>query len=144
MKITVVGIGYVGLSLAVLLSKKHEVIALDIDPIKVDLINSKKSPLNDADISYYLKKHNLRLTATTDVKIAYNYADYIIIATPTDYDPLTNYFDTSSIESVLDEIDIYLPDCPIVIKSTVPVNYTNEIKKSCRNNKYPATLFCII
>lgn len=133
MKITVVGIGYVGLSLAVLLSKKHEVIALDIDPIKVDLINSKKSPLKDADISYYLKKHNLRLTATTDVKIAYNYADYIIIATPTDYDPLTNYFDTSSIESVLDEIDIYLPDCPIVIKSTVPVNYTNEIKK--RKNK---------
>ena len=133
MKITVVGIGYVGLSLSVLFSKQHEVIALDIDPIKVDLINNKRSPLKDAEISNYFEKYDLRLTATIDSKIAYNYADYIIIATPTDYDPITNYFDTSSIESVLDEINMYLPDCPVIIKSTVPVNYTNELKK--RKNK---------
>ena len=130
MKIAIAGTGYVGLSNAVLLAQNNEVIAVDILQEKVDLINSKKSPIVDKEISDYLASKKLNLTATTDGKEAYKNADFIIISTPTNYDPEKNFFDTSSIEKVLELIQASDSQATIVIKSTVPVGYTERIKKS--------------
>lgn len=130
MKITVVGIGYVGLSIALLLSQKHHVVALDIDQEKVDAINAKKSPLQDEDIISYLNHPSQTLQATLNKHIAYEDADYIVISTPTDYNPVTNYFDTHSIEDVIKDIAQINPHACIVIKSTVPVGFTEKIART--------------
>ncbi|MDB9992248.1 nucleotide sugar dehydrogenase [Amylibacter sp.] len=129
MKITVTGLGYVGLSLAVLLAKDNLVIALDIIPKKIDLINNKKSPIIDDDIERYLLDSQLNLKATLDKKEAYIDADFVIIATPTDYDTNTNTFNTKSIEEVIRDVLSINTSTTIIIKSTVPVGYTNKIKK---------------
>ena len=128
MKIAVAGTGYVGLSNAILLSQHNEVFAVDILQSKVDLINKKKSPIIDKEIEEYLANKKLNLTATTDAKIAYNGADFIIISTPTNYDPEKNYFDTSSIETVLKLVKEVNPEATVVIKSTIPVGYTEKIR----------------
>lgn len=128
MKIAVAGTGYVGLSNAILLSQHNEVFATDIIQAKVDLINSKKSPIVDKEIEEYLANKKLNLTATTDAKLAYNNADFIIISTPTNYDPEKNYFDTSSVEAVLKLVKEINPEATVVIKSTIPVGYTEKIR----------------
>ena len=129
MKITVAGTGYVGLSLAVLLAQHHQVTALDIIPEKVDLINSRKSPIVDAEIEDYLANHQLDLTATCDAEAAYSNAEMVIIATPTNYNSETNYFDTSSVENVIETVLRIAPGTPMVIKSTIPVGYTESVAK---------------
>ena len=129
MKITVAGTGYVGLSLAVLLAQRHEVIALDIIKEKVDKINAKISPLKDEMISRYLKEKDLHLYATIDKKEAYSGRDLIIIATPTNYDTSKDHFDTSSVEEAIERSLEYGKDTPIVIKSTIPVGYTDKVKE---------------
>ena len=128
MKIAVAGTGYVGLSNAILLSQHNEVFATDIIQAKVDLINSKKSPIVDKEIEEYLANKKLNLTARTDAKLAYNDADFIIISTPTNYDPEKNYFDTSSVEAVLKLVKEINPEATVVIKSTIPVGYTEKIR----------------
>ena len=128
MKITIVGIGYVGLSNAILVAQNNEVIALDISKEKVGIINSKKSPINDKEINEYLRTKKLDLKATSDAEHAYEKAEYIIISTPTDYDPETNRFDTSSIEKVIEESGKLNTSATVVIKSTVPVGYTASLK----------------
>ena len=127
-KITVVGTGYVGMSMAALLGQHNEVIALDIDSARVALINQGKSTVADADIQVFLDDRRLSLTATMDEKEAYQEAEFIIIATPTDYDPETNYFDTSSVETVVDEAMALNETAAIIIKSTVPVGFTKSMK----------------
>ena len=130
MKIAVAGTGYVGLSLAVLLSQHNEVWAVDIVQEKVDLINSKKSPIVDNEISEFLFSKKLNLTATTDAEKAYAGADFVIVSTPTNYDPVKNYFDTSSVEAVVELVKKINPNTTIVIKSTVPVGYTKSLRES--------------
>lgn len=129
MNITVVGAGYVGLSIAVLLSQKNNVTILDICPEKIESINKKTSPIKDEDISSYFSKEELNLNATLSNKVAYENCDLIIIATPTNYDEQTNTFDTSSIESVLNDIQRLTNNPTVIIKSTVPVGYTEGIKR---------------
>jgi len=129
MKIAVVGSGYVGLANAVLLAQNHEVVALDINEQKVQMINNKRSPIIDKDIDDFFANNNLNLFATTDKETAYQNAEFVIIATPTDYDPEQNFFDTSSVESVIADVLAINPQATIVIKSTVPVGYTVGIRK---------------
>lgn len=129
MKIAVAGTGYVGLSLATLLAQHNDVVAVDIVPEKVDLINNKKSPIADKEIEDFLAHKQLNLTATTDAKSAYEQAEFVIIATPTNYDPQQNYFNTSAVEAVIELVKKYNPNATMVIKSTIPVGYTRHIRK---------------
>ena len=135
MKIAVVGTGYVGLSLAVLLAQQNEVIAVDILPNKVNLINNRQSPILDKDIKEYLETKELHLKATTDAISVYKQVDFVVISTPTNYDEQRNYFDTTSVESVIEEVINVNPEAVIIVKSTVPVGFTEGIckKYSCDN-----------
>lgn len=134
MKITIAGTGYVGLSNAILLAQHNEVIALDIIQEKVDMINNKKSPIVDKEIEEYLATKELNLTATTDNYIAFKDAEYVIISTPTNYDPELNYFNTRSVEAVIANVLSINPDATMVIKSTVPVGYTEKVREMFDTN----------
>src|SRR6056297_2220169 len=134
MKITIAGTGYVGLSNAVLLAQNNEVIALDIIQDKVDMINNKKSPIIDAEIEEYLTTKELNLKATTDNYVAFKDAEYVIISTPTNYNPEKNYFNTRTVEAVIANVLSINPDAVMVIKSTVPVGYTESIKEKFETN----------
>lgn len=127
--IAIAGTGYVGLSIATLLAQHHKVYAVDIVPEKVELINNKKSPIQDDYIEKYLSEKNLDLTATLDAKMAYSVADFVVIAAPTNYDSSTQHFDTSAVENVIDLVMKYNPEAIMVIKSTIPVGYTKSIRK---------------
>ena len=135
LKIAVAGTGYVGLSNSILLSQNNEVYAVDIIPEKVEMINNRKSPLVDAEIEDYLANKELNLTATTDAELAYKDAEFVIISTPTNYDPQKNYFDTSSVENVIEKVMEVNPNAIMVVKSTVPVGYTMSVRKkyNCDN-----------
>ena len=129
MNITVAGTGYVGLSIATLLSRHHEVTAVDIIPEKVELINNRRSPIQDEYIEKYLAEKELNLTATLDAEAAYKDADFVVIAAPTNYDSKKNFFDTSAVEAVIELVIKYNPDAIMVIKSTIPVGYTVRIRE---------------
>ncbi len=135
MRIAVAGTGYVGLSMAVLLSQNHDVTAVDIIEEKVKLINSKRSPIADKEIEEYLATKELSLVATTDGESAYREAEFVVISTPTNYDPSKNYFDTSSVESVIEQVIAVNPDAVMIVKSTVPVGFTESVReKYCCDN----------
>jgi UDPglucose 6-dehydrogenase len=134
MKIAVAGTGYVGLSLAVLLAQHNEVVAIDINEQKITKLNQKQSPISDTEIEKFLKEKPLNLTATLDVNTAYQNADYVIIATPTDYDSETNYFNTCSVEQVIAQVLKINPKATMVVKSTVPVGYTESVKQKFNTN----------
>ena len=127
LKIAVAGTGYVGLSMATLLAQHHEVMAVDIVPEKIDLINHRQSPIQDDYIEQYLREKPLRLTATLDADMAYKDADFVVIATPTNYDPAKNYFDTTHVEEVIDKVLSVNPSATMVVKSTIPVGYTRNL-----------------
>ena len=129
MKIIVVGLGYVGLSNAVLLAQHNEVIGVDIDQDRVDAVNAKNSPIVDAELSNYLAEKDLNLCANTDLQSSVIGANYVIVATPTNYDEKTNFFDTSSVEAVITKVIQYEPKACIVVKSTIPVGFIDDVKQ---------------
>ena len=135
MKIAVAGLGYVGLTNAVLLAQKNEVYALDVDPKRVDMVNDRKSPIVDAELEEFLISNDLNLTATLEPELAYAGADYVIVATPTNYDTKTNYFDTSSVEYVIAKVTALNAEAVIVIKSTIPVGFVNQARTKFRTQK---------
>ena len=134
MKIAVAGVGYVGLSLAVLFAQHNEVYAVSTTPRKVDMINSGKSPIVDKEIEHFLKEKTLNLTATTDKELAYKDAEFVVVATPTNYDENLNYFDTSAVEDVIETVLRVNPEAIMVIKSTVPVGYTERVREQYMSN----------
>lgn len=133
LKITVVGLGYVGLSNATLLAQNNTVVALDLSEARVDMVNARKSPIDDPELEFFLTNKTLNLTATTDPKLAYRDAEFIIVATPTNYDPKVNYFDTTSIETVVSAVTKVNPTATIVIKSTVPVGFIKKLRTQYNN-----------
>ena len=135
MRIAVAGLGYVGLTNAVLLAQNNTVIALDIDAARVELVNARQSPIVDPELVDFLKNHTLDLCATVDAQSAYEQADYVVVATPTNYDPFTHFFDTSSVEAVIAQVIAINPSAVIVIKSTIPVGFVDQARAKFATDK---------
>ena len=127
-RIAVAGLGYVGLSMAVLLGRHHQVVAFDLDEARVDTLRAGKSPIHDDDIVRFLAEEDLDVTFTTDAAEAYAGADYVVISTPTNYDEVTNYFNTASVETVIADVQRLAPDATMVVKSTIPVGYVEDVR----------------